>query len=96
MKLDEITSETVADFTAYRQAAGLQVSTVNSSLQVLRRTLLLALEWGATRSIPSVKMLPAKYSSILVFARRVFSAALGMFHLDQRTIWDAFGHPWKN
>jgi hypothetical protein len=44
MKLDEITSETVADFAAYRQAAGLQVSTVNSSLQVLRRTLRLALE----------------------------------------------------
>lgn len=29
MKLDEITSETVADFAAYRQSSGLQVSTVN-------------------------------------------------------------------
>jgi len=60
MKLDEITSETVADFAAHRQAEGLQVSTVNSSLQVLRRTLRLALEWGATRSIPKVRMLPGE------------------------------------
>src|SRR5262249_60856475 len=60
MKLDEITSETVTDFAAYRPAAGLQVSTVNSSLQVLRRTVRLALEWGATRSAPTVRMLPGE------------------------------------
>lgn len=60
MKLDEITSETVADFAAYRQVAGLQVSTVNSSLQVLRRTLRLAAEWGVTKSAPIVKMLPGE------------------------------------
>src|SRR6266404_752924 len=46
-KLDEITGETLADFAAYRQTAGLQVSTVNSSLRVLRRVLRLAVEWGA-------------------------------------------------
>lgn len=57
-KLDGITSEAVADFAAYRQSAGLQISTVNSSLQVLRRTLRLAVEWGALQSAPSVKMLP--------------------------------------
>jgi integrase len=61
MKLDEITTETVADFAAYRQSTGLQISTVNSSLQVLRRTLRLALEWGATKSAPSVKMLPGEH-----------------------------------
>ncbi|HXX13948.1 MAG TPA: tyrosine-type recombinase/integrase [Candidatus Eremiobacteraceae bacterium] len=60
MKLDEITSETVADFAAYRQSLGLQVSTVNSSLQVLRRTLRLAVEWGTTKSAPIVKMLPGE------------------------------------
>jgi integrase len=60
MKLDEITSETVADFAAYRQSAGMQVSTVNSSLQVLRRTLRLAVEWGAAKSAPAVKMLPGE------------------------------------
>jgi integrase len=57
-RLDEITSETVADFAAHRLAAGLQVSTVNSSLQVLRRNLRLAVEWGALQSAPTVKMLP--------------------------------------
>jgi integrase len=58
MKLDEITSETVADFASHRRAAGMQVSSVNSSLQVLRRTLRLAVEWGAVESAPIVKMLP--------------------------------------
>jgi integrase len=56
--LDGITSETVADFAAHRQAAGLQISSVNSSLQVLRRTLRLAVEWGALQAAPNVKMLP--------------------------------------
>jgi hypothetical protein len=37
LRLDEITSEKAADFAAWRQSAGLQVSSVNSSLQVLRR-----------------------------------------------------------
>jgi hypothetical protein len=45
-KLNEITSETVADFSAHRLSAGLQVSSVNSSLQILRRTLRLAVEWA--------------------------------------------------
>lgn len=58
VRLDAITSETVAGFAAYRQSAGLQVSSVNSSLQVLRRTLRLAVEWGALASAPAVKMLP--------------------------------------
>ena len=57
-KLDAITSETVADFAAHRLAAGMQVSTVNSSLQVLRRILRLAIEWGAIQSAPIVRMLP--------------------------------------
>ena len=57
-KLDAITSETVADFAAHRQSAGMQVSTVNSSLQVLRRILRLAIEWGAIQSAPIVRMLP--------------------------------------
>jgi integrase len=58
MKLDAITSETVADFASHRCAAGMQVSTVNSSLQVLRRILRLAVEWGASESAPIVRMLP--------------------------------------
>ena len=55
-KLNEITSETLADFAAYRRAKGLQVSTVNSSLRVVRRVLRLAVEWGVVESSPKVKL----------------------------------------
>src|ERR1017187_4388900 len=58
LRLNEITSEKAADFAAWRQSAGLQVSSVNSSLQVLRRITRLAVEWGAIELAPSIKMLP--------------------------------------
>lgn len=60
LRLDEITSEKAADFAAWRQAAGLQVSSVNSSLQVLRRILRLAAEWGAVKVAPQIRMLPGE------------------------------------
>jgi integrase len=60
LRLNEITSENVSDFAAWRQSAGLQVSSVNSSLQVLRRVLRLAALWGAIEVAPSVKMLPGE------------------------------------
>jgi integrase len=60
LRLNEITSEKVADFAAWRQSSGLQVSSINSSLQVLRRILRLAAEWGALETAPSVKMLPGE------------------------------------
>src|ERR1700747_662570 len=56
--LDEISGESIACFAAHRQAQGLQVSSVNSSLQVLRRVLRVAVEWGALNVAPSVRMLP--------------------------------------
>jgi hypothetical protein len=47
LRLDEINSENIAEFAAQRRAqnGGLQVSTVNSSLRVLRRVLRQAAEW---------------------------------------------------
>ena len=59
-KLDEITSEMLADFAAHRQTAKLQVSTVNSSLRVLRRVLRLSVEWGVAESSPKFKLLPGE------------------------------------
>lgn len=56
-KLDAITSEHVAGFAAHRQAQGKQVSTINSSLRVLRRVLNLAIEWGVISSAPKIKLL---------------------------------------
>lgn len=61
-KLDEISGEYIASFAAHRQAQGLQISSVNSSLQVLRRVLRIAVEWGALNAAPSVKMLPGARS----------------------------------
>ena len=59
-KLNEITSETLAEFAAYRQTKGLQVSTINGSLRVARRVLRLAVEWGAVESSPKVKLSPGE------------------------------------
>jgi hypothetical protein len=58
--LDEITSEKAAEFAAYRQSKGRKVSTVNSSLRVLRRILGLAVEWGALQTPPKIKKLPGE------------------------------------
>jgi integrase len=58
--LEEIKDEKIADFAAHRQTKGLQVSTINSSLRVLRRVLKLAVEWGALGSLPKVKLLPGE------------------------------------
>jgi hypothetical protein len=60
LRLDEITSETAAEFAAYRQSQGRKVSTVNSSLRVLRRILGLAVEWGTLQSAPKMKKLPGE------------------------------------
>jgi len=60
LRLNEITSEKAADFAAWRQSGGLQVSSVNSSLQVLRRMMRLAVEWGVIEIAPSIKMLPGE------------------------------------
>jgi hypothetical protein len=57
MKLNEITSESGADFAAHRQAEGLEVASVNASVRVLRRVLKLALEWGIIPSAPKLRLL---------------------------------------
>ena len=59
-KLEEITSENITAFAAHRQSQGLQVSSVNSSLRVLRRVLKLAFEWGAVLALPKIKLLPGE------------------------------------
>jgi hypothetical protein len=57
MKLNEITSESGADFAAHKQAEGLEVASVNASVRVLRRVLKLALEWGIIPSAPKLRLL---------------------------------------
>jgi hypothetical protein len=72
-RLDEITNETVAGFAAYEQSRlqnrgkgeaenkrGLAVSSINSSIRVLRRILTLAIEWGLVESAPRLVLLPGE------------------------------------
>jgi integrase len=73
-RLDEITSEHVAEFAAYRRAQGstrksspsvgviapLKTSSVNGSLRVLRRVLRVAEEWGVLASAPKIKLIPGE------------------------------------
>jgi integrase len=59
-RLNEITGESVSEFAGYRQARGLQVSTVNSSLRVLRSILHRAVEWGVLEVVPKIKLLPGE------------------------------------
>jgi integrase len=59
-KLDEIRGELVASYAGHRRSNGLQVSSVNRELQVLRRILRLAVEWGVIERTVKVKMLPGE------------------------------------
>jgi integrase len=59
-KFDEITSEGISCFAAHRQIENRQVSTINSSLRVLRRVFSKAMEWGVLETIPKVKLLPGE------------------------------------
>ena len=57
-QLDEITNQKITSFIEIRNARGLQVSTINRQLEVLRRLLKLAVEWGKTNKVPpKVEML---------------------------------------
>src|SRR5271167_4134317 len=55
--LDGITGELTSDFAAQRIKQGRQISTVNSSLRVLRRVLNLAVEWGVIPVAPKLKVM---------------------------------------
>ncbi len=59
--LDAITTEIISGFVSARQQRGLEVSSVNRELQVLRRMFNLAQEWEKMdKALPRVKMLPGE------------------------------------
>lgn len=59
--LNAITTKTISGYVAKRQKRGLQVSSINRELQVLRRMFALAQEWGEVdKVLPKVKMLPGE------------------------------------
>jgi integrase len=57
LPLNEITSESVSGYVARRQSNKLAVSSINRELQVLRRVLNVAVEWGVLDSAIKVKLL---------------------------------------
>jgi len=59
-RLSEISPEMVRAYIAKRQADGLNVTSINRESQIPRRILRLAVEWGATESIPKIRMLPGE------------------------------------
>jgi integrase len=59
--LDTINNEIAAEFASYRmREQEAQVSTVNSSLRVLRRALRLGVEWGVIQSAPKLALIPGE------------------------------------
>src|SRR5579863_6066369 len=59
--LDCISTGDITGFISKRRKAGLKVSSINRELEVLRRMLRLALEWGALERSPiRVQMLPGE------------------------------------
>jgi integrase len=58
--LDQITGETVAAYVAHRQRNGLNTTAINRELQILRRILHLAVEWGRVEKSIKIKMLPGE------------------------------------
>jgi integrase len=56
-RLDQIAGELASGFAAHRLREGMEVSTANNSLRVLRRILNLAVEWGVLSTAPKIKTL---------------------------------------
>jgi integrase len=60
-RLDAITTEKVAGYIAKRHADGLEISSINRELQVLRRMFALATEWGKVeKALPRIRMVPGE------------------------------------
>lgn len=61
LPLDQINSEVLGEFVAFRQASTMRVSTINRELATVRRIFHLAQEWGAVSTLlPRVKLNPGE------------------------------------
>ena len=59
-KLDLIKGDLIAGYIAHRRNRGLGVTAINRELQILRRILRIAAEWGLLDKAPLVRMLPGE------------------------------------
>lgn len=60
LRLNEITNERIAEFASLRLRQDYAVSTVNSTIRVIRRALHLAAEWQVIEAAPQIKRLPGE------------------------------------
>jgi integrase len=81
VRLDAITGEAIAGYVSKRQQDGLEVSSINRELQVLRRMFALAQEWEkTTKALPRVRMVPGE-----AHRERVLSADEEQRYFDAAT-----------
>jgi integrase len=60
-RLDSITAKHITAYIEQRRSEGLEVSSINRQLEVLRRIFKIAIEWGAVeKALPRVSMLPGE------------------------------------
>lgn len=88
-KLGTITSEHAADYAAYLQTKGWKPTSINNSLRVLRRALILAAEWGHAPTAPKIKMLRGEHHREHVVSRDEearYLAAAGELMTDVATV----------
>jgi hypothetical protein len=84
-KLSEIGIREIERFKAHQLAAGYAAKTVNNHLSILRRLLVVAVEWGKLEHVPIVKWLktPEPAFDFLAFeeAERLLSSAEGAWRV---------------
>ena len=99
LRLDEINNEKVAGYAAHestrvqmrgnRQKMGLAISSINSSVRVLRRILNIAVEWGVIESAPKIQLLNGEKRREHVITREeedLYLAAASPLLFDLATI----------
>jgi integrase len=67
--LTDIRGELVSEFAVHRMKDDYKISTVNSSLRVLRRVLNLAVEWDVLEAAPKIKLLSGEHRRERVISR---------------------------
>lgn len=69
-RLNDLNGERIASYIGHRQTAGLEVSSINRELQVLRRLLHLAVDWGLVDRCTKVQMLSGERHREFVLSRQ--------------------------
>jgi site-specific recombinase XerD len=70
LKLDELNGEQIAAYVGHRQTRGLEVSSINRELQVLRRLLHLAVDWGLVEKTSKLRLLSGERHREFVLSRQ--------------------------